>query len=847
MRIISLVLASLAIAIPGWAQDQMYFTHASNVRTLLVEKINAEKFRIDMSASVLTDRAISTALLNRHRAGITVRLIGDQYAIFDRFTNRRTEFYWLASQGVPIRIRTAPSWYPELAHWQATVFVGQNIVSFGSVNYTPEDLVPSSGTYTDGTVMFTKDPELVNAFKARFDTMWHDANREIDSLLGQPPYFMDWDDMCSATLECEDYYTTYPTRTPMVIDTARLESDAPTPNDLLWGQGAAFNNRIIAEINRETNFVDIVVNRLTVASVADALIAKHQDGVRVRIIIEPDEYRNRRFPEFWLTSAHIDRLWGVGIPIKKRAHAGSTQMRMLVTSDYATNASANFSAAWQRDHNYFVSADRKPGIYTAMRTRFQDMWSNATAFTTFSPEAPDAPSLRGPNADATGVPTTASLIWSRAAFATSYDVYLGTSPSAMSKVATVAAHLVAEPPTTYSWRSTTLQSFTTYYWRIDARTMGNRTAPSSTRSFRTGEAAPLTVAPSTVQLGASGGTGLLTVTTNSGALAWTATSSDAWLAVAPASGTGSASVRYTASYNSSSTMRSATVTINGVTVSFLQAADVSPGPPTGLKAVVDSPYVYLAWSPPAGGGMPLKYQVELADNPAFTNARSLHFDSTPSYRLSHLAPATYFVRVSALNGVGISGPSSTVQFVVLAPSDVPQSLFAQVQGSTVRVAWRTPPAGAPQGYILEAGLAPGRTDFPFFTPTRELVVHNVPIGVYYVRVRAVWPTGWSEPAEEIAIGVGVPVPPPAPIGFNANVSGSTVTLQWTPRGGVPITHYVIEAGYSPGASNAAVAPIGPTPILVVPDVPPGRYYVRIRAANGVALSAPSNEIEVVVP
>jgi hypothetical protein len=51
------------------------------------------------------------------------------------------------------------------------------------------------------------------------------------------------------------------------------------------GVGPLFNDRLIAEINRETTRVDLVAYRLTVESVADALIAKFRSGVPVRFIV----------------------------------------------------------------------------------------------------------------------------------------------------------------------------------------------------------------------------------------------------------------------------------------------------------------------------------------------------------------------------------------------------------------------------------------------------------------------------------------------------------------------------------------------------------------------------------
>ena len=91
----------------------------------------------------------------------------------------------------------------------------------------------------------------------------------------------------------------------------------------------------------------------------------------------------------------------------------------------------------------------------------------------------------------------------------------------------------------------------------------------------------------------------------------------------------------------------------------------------------------------------------------------------------------------------------------------------------------------------------------------------------------------------------------APV-FNNNQpvlnSGPTVTLFWTaPNIGVAIS-YVIEASSVPGGpANLANFNTGSAlTSLVVPNVPAGTYYVRIRALDAGGLSAPSNEVQLVV-
>jgi len=143
-----------------------------------------------MSCWYLTEHSISIALLNRFKAGVPVRLMGDRGSIFEIDVHTRAEFYWLASQGVPIRLRYNPTWYPEIDHWKATIFAGQNLVAFGSGNYTPFELAPASSTnYKDEVFLFTDDPSLTGAFKTKFDQMWNDTLAEPESLVSSAPYY----------------------------------------------------------------------------------------------------------------------------------------------------------------------------------------------------------------------------------------------------------------------------------------------------------------------------------------------------------------------------------------------------------------------------------------------------------------------------------------------------------------------------------------------------------------------------------------------------------------------------------------------------------------------------------
>jgi hypothetical protein len=87
--------------------------------------------------------------------------------------------------------------------------------------------------------------------------------------------------------------------------------------------------------------------------------------------------------------------------------------------------------------------------------------------------------------------------------------------------------------------------------------------------------------------------------------------------------------------------------------------------------------------------------------------------------------------------------------------------------------------------------------------------------------------------------------PGAPQALTAAVIGSTVTLTWTAPAGAPPQSYVIEAAVVPNGPVIASLPVNGT-TLVVPGVPNGVYFVRVRGVSGGVPGAASNEVTVSV-
>jgi phosphatidylserine/phosphatidylglycerophosphate/cardiolipin synthase-like enzyme len=463
--VLAALAALLVAAVPARAQEQLMFPATDDAQQVLLQKIRAEQVRLDVATWLLVDGEIVQAIINKHLSGVPVRVIGDRAAIWESDPNTRASFLQLANAGVPIRLRYHPTWFPEIMHWKSAIFVGQNTVEFGSANLTTFELKPVSAlNFKDETVLFSSTPAIVRAFLTMFDRMWADTTA-----------FLDW----PAAYQGET--GTAWTR-PMHISRGRLEPDYPTDVPaMVWSQGTELVNRMIAEIDAETQAVDLVLYRLTVPELTDALIRRHRAGVQVRVFVEPTQYRNNAFPEYWLTGAMVDRLWAAGVPIRERTHQGLTHMKTLITSRVAMIGSANFTRFWQRDHNYFVEAAASPSTYFAMKDRFSAMWNDGLNYRPFNPQRPDFAQLQTPATGAANVPTSTALVWKGTPWAVAFDVFLGTDPGNLPLVGRVNAVLTEEPPPTYSFvPQQGLQPSTRYYWRVAPRTHATDVHPGLT-------------------------------------------------------------------------------------------------------------------------------------------------------------------------------------------------------------------------------------------------------------------------------------------------------------------------------------------------------------------------------
>ena len=277
----------------------------------------------------------------------------------------------------------------------------------------------------------------------------------------------------------------------------------------------------------------------------------------------------------------------------------------------------------------------------------------------------------------------------------------------------------------------------------------------------------------------------------------------------------------------------------------ISADPAGPAAPSGLTATTSGLTVDLRWNAAAGA---TGYRLEVGSVAGASNL--LVTDLGNTLALQAPGPAgTYFARIRALTAGGLSGPSNEVQFTLAPPGACttapppPAGHAVQVSGLAVALTWGS--AAGATSYSLEAGSASGLSNVLTTNVGNTTGLSaTAPPGRYYTRVRALNACGTSAASNEITfvVGCGTLTAPVA----SFSRSGNVVTIGWTAAGAAT---YTLAVGSVPGASNLLTVPLGGALGIQfdVSGVPPGSYYVRVRAQDACGGAATSNDLLIPPP
>lgn len=282
---------------------------------------------------------------------------------------------------------------------------------------------------------------------------------------------------------------------------------------------------------------------------------------------------------------------------------------------------------------------------------------------------------------------------------------------------------------------------------------------------------------------------------------------------------------------------------------------VTTGAPRALSDFgwhVQGTRLTLRWRPAMDGALPTAYRIEAGSQPGARDLASFTLPGTATGMITDAPAGRFFVRVVPTNGLdGPPSPEATFVTGAISCMVTPVApVLTSSGGATPILRWTAPPSTGVTSYTVRAGVSSGAyglAAIPLPADVTTMSTAGAPPGAYYVSVRATAGCGVTTDSNEVLVTVPAPTPPAAPTALTASVSGATVSLSWTPPAGA-ITGYVLEAGSALGLANIIPGlALGATPGLIATNVPPGAYVVRVRAASGGLVSAPSNEVTVVVP
>ena len=438
------------------AADTLCDSAFQDCRAHLVSLIRNEQVGIDVAFWFMKDQTYTTELIQRFRAGVRVRVLMDTDANTQENPENAVRLEELRSAGIPMRERVGSG----ILHWKTMIFAGQNIVEFSAANYSSSAFAYSA-PYTDyvaEAIYFTDKASVVNSFKTRFDDLWADTSR------------------------FQNYAN--------VKTLARVHGRYPKDPELNFPPTESYADRAIPLYNQEMQRIDVIMYRITDQRHANAMISAVRRGVPVRLLTEPEQYRD---PTRLWHSWNVDRLYMAGVQIKHRRHAGLNHQKSVLL--YGQRMTIFGSSNWtspsdqsQEEHNYFTT---DPNFFTWFVNQFARKWNGGAGVVEYEdfvplppPEGPRSPT---PASGSTNIGRSGvTLRWFGGPFAHLYDVYFGVTPDPPLVAQNLELGPSLDDSTFQSYTiSTTLQPGTTYYWRVVSKTMANQGAWSQVWSFTT--------------------------------------------------------------------------------------------------------------------------------------------------------------------------------------------------------------------------------------------------------------------------------------------------------------------------------------------------------------------------
>ena len=149
----------LFLAVPSWAQTEVYFTPSPKCENGLIHMINEAQESIDVAVYSINNKKLVTALKKANERGVKIRILTDRL----QASNKSSKVRELHDYGFNIRVHSKN----KIEHNKFAIFDGKK-ASTGSYNWTN----PATEKNSENCVFFTDDAKVVAEYQKRFDYLW---------------------------------------------------------------------------------------------------------------------------------------------------------------------------------------------------------------------------------------------------------------------------------------------------------------------------------------------------------------------------------------------------------------------------------------------------------------------------------------------------------------------------------------------------------------------------------------------------------------------------------------------------------------------------------------------------
>ena len=141
---------------------------------------------------------------------------------------------------------------------------------------------------------------------------------------------------------------------------------------------------LLQTVQAETGGIDVALYMIELPGLADAIIARHNAGVPVRITVEP-----RASLKFPMNQPLLDKFKAAGIPMRYKLGDGIVHAKMLIFAgqNKVVFSSSNFGDGDLRPYepyaNYVDGAwyfSNDPALVNSFKARYDDIWTNTTLY-----------------------------------------------------------------------------------------------------------------------------------------------------------------------------------------------------------------------------------------------------------------------------------------------------------------------------------------------------------------------------------------------------------------------------------------------------------------------------------